>query len=187
MPRLGVAVPPKEMNEYYINSDLEAYNKYFDSIRDYIIGHIDTFSTKSLIEAIESYRETGRNDDDEPPDRIRQANDLYHFIKEHPSNVEENERDFILGTLFVCNFDFECQDEFEGVENFLRTNEIDFQTWTGGWYGGFKIRNIGRCLELLIPDFNVPQPQYHYYQQEREIDEINEIVILSRLEKVPFE
>ena len=145
---------------------------------------------------METYREEGRRDDDEPPDRIRQANDLYHFIKEHPNNVEENERDFILGTLFVCNFDFECHnhdhylshnDEFEGVENFLETNEIDAQVGTGGWYGCIKVRNIQRCLDLLIPDFNVPQPQYHYYQQERERDEINEIVILSMLEKVPFE
>ena len=150
------------------NEDLKAYTKYFNSIRDYIIEHIDKFSTNSLIHAITSYREDDEHDIEgnsrefEDCRRIEQVVYLYNYCKEHPNNVEPNDKDLILGYLFVSRFCYQPSSHDDIVKNFLKENNIRYESALFGNYLAFNVIDIEGALKLLIPEFNVPQPVYHY-------------------------
>lgn len=170
---IAIPVPkttPKSEYEKLITEDSKRYAEYFDAIRDYIINNINRFSTMSLIKAMETYLE----EDEEPPiKRIKQAIDVYKYCEEHPNDVEENDNDFILGVLFVSNFAY-CSynsgvygsdgDEFSVVDNLLSSNNIRATFWCGGYYCYIDIIEIERVLKILIPEFNIPQPKFHYYE-----------------------
>lgn len=170
----GIPVSEEEIQDYIV-IDGKAYVQYFNAIRDYIIEHVDKFSTTSLIKAMETYSGVIEPEETDGEYRISQAIELYQFCKEHPNTNPPNENDFILGVLFACNFKyFTCNsccyasadDEFSCIDSLLRTNEIDSVCWCGGWIGLIEIIEIDRTLKLLIPDFGVPQPDYHYARGE---------------------
>lgn len=169
--------------DYYFKFDVVAYTDYFNSIRDYIIEHIDKFSTTSLIRAMESYRKT----DEDVRYRIQQAVELYHFCKEHPNNVPENDNDNILGILLVCNFSYDDSSTRQYIEHdiigeFLNKHDISFTYWRGEHNAITNIDNIGGVLKVLIPEFNVPQPPYHYRKGW-----VREIEALHKLCKISFD
>lgn len=168
---IAIPVPESTLPEEYENlvaEDGKRYAEYFNAIRDYIINNIDHFSTKSLIKAMERYQE---EDEELPIRRIKQAIDVYKCCKEHPNNIPENDKDFILGVLFVSNFSYcsynsgcyvSANDEFSMVDDLLASNEIAATFGWGGCYCIIGIMEIGRVLKLLIPEFDVPQPKFHY-------------------------
>ena len=169
--QIAIPVPestPQSEFDNLIAEDRKQYVEYLNAIRDYIINNINRFSTKSLIKAMETYYEA----EEEPPFyRIKQAIDVYKYCKEHPNDVEENNKDFILGVLFVCNFVYcsynsgtymSAHDKFSSVDDLLAGNKIAASFGCGGYYCVIEIIEIGRVLKLLIPEFNVPQPKFHY-------------------------
>ena len=190
---LGIPVPETTTESEYeklIAEDTKLYTKYFDAIRDYIIDNINRFSTKSLIKAMETYHE----ECEKPPiRRLKQAIDIYKYCKEHPNDVEENDNDFILGVLFVSNFVYcshnscvyvSANDEFSMVDNLLESNNIFASFGCGGGFSLIEIAEIGRVLKLLIPEFNVPQPKFHYGEGDRYFRGIEALWLLE-CEEVP--
>ncbi len=169
-----------------IKEDVKEYSEYFDSIRNYIIDNLDKFSTQSLIEGMEKYFINDVEDIDERS-RLQQAVEVYNYCKQHPNNVEPNDKDFILAVLFSCGFVYytynsccwsSAHDEFEKIDTLLRTNDINVIIGSGGCYGVVTIRDIEGTLKLLIPEFNVEQPKYHYHVEG--FDEI------EALDEIPF-
>lgn len=164
--------PFKEFKQL-VREDAKPYSEYFDAIRDYIINNINInlMSTQSIIEGTQRYH----NYDEDIVIRPRQVVDLYKYCKEHPNNVEPNDRDFILAVLFAAAFGYcsynlgaggSCHDKLELVDNFLRDNEIEAVFGYPGISACYVfIVEIGRVLKLLIPDFNYPQPPFHYSEE----------------------
>ena len=120
--------------------------------------------------------------------RIKPAVDLYNYCKVHPNNVEPNDKDFILGVLFVCGFDYITDssetDEIYKVDEFLEENKGIGEAiyGSGGCYAAITVRNIENVLKLLIPEFNVPQPVYHF-----PLDDNNTNDIIMNIEHVPID
>ena len=172
----GIRIPS------FHDEDMDAYKKYFDSIRDYIINNIDKFSTQSLLRAITSYHEEGESEFGDC-ERIKQVLDIYNYCKEHPNNVEPNEKDLILGYLLVSGFRYEgsgYEPDYDEVESFLHDNDIYLISGSGGSYVVYDILDIERALKLLMPEFNVPQPIYHYhFEGFPSIDALNNLFRLT--------
>lgn len=175
-------------NDSIVKSDLESYIQYFNSIRDYIIDNIDQFSTDSLIKAMETYYK-----EDEIPEnryRIQQGVDVYNYCLQHQNNIKPNKNDCILGALLISGFIYgthgsDCYKPddkvafYDYIEEFLEINKINNTSWSNGCYLEFHINDIEGALKLLIPEFNFPQPPYHYDKHVRQI-EVLDILPITR-------
>ena len=136
-----------------------------------ITSLITSSSTQSLIEGTERYHKY----DEGVAYRHQQVIDLYKYCKEHPNKVEPNDRDFILGALFASGFQFcsynlgaggSSHDKLKLVDDLLRDNDIDVDfAYPGIAACNIYVIEIGRVLKLLIPDFNYPQPPFHYSKE----------------------
>lgn len=176
----------KDEYEQIIAEDMKLYAKYFDSIRDHIIKNLDyTYSTASLIEALESYRIQGEH----KPQRLRQVVEIYNYCLTHPNDIAFNDDDFILGVLLASSFEYETfnyipdsrtYDRFVVVDKFLNENELDAYGASGGGYKIIYVSNIEKALNLLAPEFDYPQPPFHSLPLNYNIE------ALERLPHVPL-